>query len=364
MFKRMAQLLTATRRRAIASGAALFSLVALTDHAAPDEVALEAFYFLPLFVLTWFAGRRWGASAAAAAIGVWLADEGADFYGHWHVLLWNALVKLAFFCAVVLLVDRLRGAAQKARAASEVKSMMLHTVSHEFNNALTGLSAGLYLLREGDAGAARDPLKKKLYGAMDAAYANLRLYVKNILNEARLRGGRFTPEMTPSTVSGLTAGPLGAVAGLMEEKGLSFSLETPDGPLTVEADRELMSLVISNLLGNAVKYTPAGGSITVRAGLSPETPGKARISVEDTGMGIPPEERERITDAFYRGETGRRAADGFGLGLSLTRELLELHDSKLMVDCGEAKGTRFWFELPVRAAPPEIKARDGAMEEK
>ncbi len=335
-----------TRRRALVSGLACFALVSAGDFLVRNEISIDVFYFLPIFILTWRGGLWLGMTTAVASVFVWLLDERIyipDLTGQVHVIIWNAVVRLAFFAVVVALIDRLREMVYRERAASKLKSLMIHTVSHEFNNALTGLAAGLFLLKETDLSAGETP-RREIYTAMQAAQRKLALYVKNILNEARLEEGRFKIERMPVLLRDLAADVAGSLAEMLRQKEIELDTELPTEPLLVNADSEAMALVISNLIGNAVKYTGSGGRITVRIGRA--SPGSVSFSVEDSGIGISPEDMERISSGFFRTEEGRARAGGFGLGLLITSELLALHGSRLQVQSEKGKGSRFFFELP------------------
>jgi signal transduction histidine kinase len=228
---------------------------------------------------------------------------------------------------------------------------MIHTVSHEFNNALTGLSAGLFLLKETDA-AERDDTRAQVYSAMEGTQRKLSLYVKNILNEARMEEGKFKVEKQPVALRDLAGGVVESVRETLNQKGLKIKMEMPEKPALVNVDLEAMALVISNLVGNAVKYTPNGGEITVRIEPAGATPGKVVFSVEDSGIGISLADLKKITMGFYRTEEGREQAEGFGLGLKIANELLGLHGSRLEISSEKGKGSRFFFEL---RSLPEVK---------
>lgn len=121
-----------------------------------------------------------------------------------------------------------------------------------------------------------------------------------------------------------------------------------DFPLTVIpvfGDPEAIALAVTNLLGNAVKYTPAGGRVTAR--IEARGGGAVEFSVVDTGIGIGPEDLPAVTSGFYRAEAGKKAAGGYGIGLKVTRELLEAHGAALQAESSPGKGSRFYFALPV-----------------
>jgi signal transduction histidine kinase len=127
---------------------------------------------------------------------------------------------------------------------------------------------------------------------------------------------------------------------------VELRLDFPNSPVPVNADPDALSVVMSNLIGNAFKYTPDGGTVTIRITTEPSA-ARARVSVEDTGIGISEADLAKITSGFYRTEGGRQAARGFGVGLKVTRELLESQHSKLEIDSAPGRGSTFSFQLPL-----------------
>jgi len=125
-----------------------------------------------------------------------------------------------------------------------------------------------------------------------------------------------------------------------------LELELPDKPLRIDGDRARLAQVVGNVLSNAVKYSPDGGTITVGAA---EAAGHARVWVADQGTGIAPEHREQLFQPFYRGDAAAAGIPGTGLGLAVSRRIVEAHDGRIGFD-PLIRGTRFWFDLPLEAA--------------
>ena len=130
---------------------------------------------------------------------------------------------------------------------------------------------------------------------------------------------------------------------LYERKKLTFALEIPPDAPAALADPEALLLVATNLIGNAIKYTPEGRG--VRAGVGVEADGRLRVFVADQGIGIAPEDRERVLHG-HRTAAGRRAASGFGVGLTLVKRVLDAHGTELAIDGAPGEGSRFSFSLP------------------
>ena len=233
---------------------------------------------------------------------------------------------------------------------------MLHTVSHEFNNALTVMSTGLFLLRESEPGPV-DETRARLLLMLANAQTQMALYVKNILNEARMDEGKFKLDKRPLALRELVGECVDSVRALLKQKDITLEFKMPEVPVFVSADREALALVVSNLLGNAIKYTPQNGRIDVEICPAGEPPKKIIFSVEDSGIGISLADLKKITAGFYRTEDGKTAAGGFGLGLKIVNELLNLHGSRLEISSERGKGSDFFFELP--ALPPQQREKQG-----
>lgn len=258
------------------------------------------------------------------------------------------LIFIAALAAMVLLLE-LRTLVRKEQKAAALKSAMVHTVSHEFNNALTVIDAAIFMLEESEP-AKKDASRISLYRTLDFQRDSLKRYVKNILNEARMDAGRFKIEKKPLALRDLVAASVAAMEELMRKKKIVFTLDIAKGPGLVDADQEALPLVISNLIGNAVKYTPESGSIAVRLAPDARRPGYINFSVENSGGGIAAADLEKIKTEFFRTGEGQAAAEGFGLGLKICSDMLLLHGSELEVKSEFGKSTSFSFSLAAPAA--------------
>jgi signal transduction histidine kinase len=143
--------------------------------------------------------------------------------------------------------------------------------------------------------------------------------------------------------------PWRALAG---EKGLAWQTEIAPNLGVLEMDPERMAQVLGNLISNAIKYTPAGGTVTVKGG-GEET--AVFFSVCDTGPGIDPDEQERVFEPFYRSQAQRRFPQGLGLGLTIARDLVNAHGGTLTLDSAPGQGSCFTVTLP-RVGPRETQA--------
>lgn len=228
------------------------------------------------------------------------------------------------------------------REASALKEQFVSLVSHELRTPLTSVLGYLELLADDDL---TDEQREYVTVIERNARRQLRL-VGDLLLTAQVDAGTFS--VSPQRIDAAevaraaaeSARPQAALAGVALEEDLT--------PSPVDADPVRLGQAVDNLLSNAVKFTPAGG--TVRIVVGPDRrgePGGVRITVTDTGIGIPPDELERLTQRFFRASTAtRRAIPGVGLGLSIAKAVVDAHGGELQITSTLGEGTAFTIALP------------------
>lgn len=236
--------------------------------------------------------------------------------------------------ATVLLQDITR-----LRRVDELKDDLVSTVAHEFRTPLTSLHMAVHLCAEEAAGPLTASQQDLLFAAREDC-ERLRALVDEILDLARIQSGRLSVTTAPTPAAALLEASADAARGPCEEAGLSLRVVAPPGLGEVLADAERVKLVFSNLLSNARKHSPPGGSITLQA--APEEDG-VRFEVYDEGPGIPQEQQAALFDKFYQAPGAR---SGVGLGLYLVKELIQAHQGRYGVESEPGRGSRFWFTLP------------------
>ncbi|HET6438279.1 MAG TPA: ATP-binding protein [Anaeromyxobacter sp.] len=222
----------------------------------------------------------------------------------------------------------------------ELKNDLVATVAHEFRTPLTSLRMAIHLLAEEVVGPLTDKQADLISAARDEC-ERLQGIVDDLLDLSRIQAGRMELRVERLDAGALLTSAFDALRAQADEAGISLQVEEPAAESAVRADPERVALVLSNLLGNAIRHTPRGGEIVLRAR---EAGGAERFEVSDTGAGIPPEHQERIFDKFYRvpGERG----GGVGLGLYISREIVQAHGGDMGVSSVPGKGSTFWFTLP------------------
>jgi signal transduction histidine kinase len=333
-------------------GLLMAAVVWYADRMVAAQVSLAVVYLLPIGFVAWFCGGAWAYAMSLISATAWLqADMAAGrSYSHWFIPYLNGAMRLVFFCVVAALagiITRLRELKDREHELSELKSDMVSLVSHEFGNFLTTFKLALTILKESEP-AGSSAQRQQYYATLERVYAHLASAVANFLNLNRIESGRFAPNLRRTPLRTLIHATVSQLGPLIEEKGVELRLDFPPRPVPVKADPDALSVIMSNLIGNAFKYTPAGGAVTVRVSLDSQT---ALVDVEDTGIGIPEPDQRLIASGFYRAEGGQRTAKGFGVGLKVTRELLESLGARLDIKSAPGRGSTFSFRLPLWSAP-------------
>jgi two-component system sensor histidine kinase GlrK len=227
------------------------------------------------------------------------------------------------------------------------KNRFLRHVSHELKTPLTALREGAELLHD-EVGGPLTPTQRQVVSIMRDNSVKLQRLIEELLDYQRALHAAASLEVRTVRLDALVTDAARAHQLAAASKGLRLRIEAVAA--TVEADPEKLRSIVDNLISNAVKFTPPGGTIVVRAGVSAARAGEAEIDVVDSGPGIPAEERESVFNLFFRGRTkGESAVQGSGLGLAIARELVEAHGGQIAV-VGGGSGGHFRVTLPRRSA--------------
>ena len=234
-------------------------------------------------------------------------------------------------------VDRANARAAEAQAASGAREEVLRIVAHDLRNPLSTILMAADLLGEPSM---TEEARAKQAAVVKRTGARMNRLIHDLLNVARMDTGRLTVETRDVEPAALIANAVELMQPIASEASVSLVSDVAESLPRVSADAERIGQVISNLIGNAIKFTPADGMITLRA---EESDGRVWFSVTDTGAGIPPEQVEQVFGQFWQGrKTDRR---GIGLGLTIARGIVEAHGGTIGVDSEIGVGTRFWFSL-------------------
>lgn len=249
----------------------------------------------------------------------------------------------------------------RLRRFDELKNDLVATVAHEFRTPLTSLRMAVHLCLEQVVGPMNDKQMDLLHAARQDC-ERLQGIIDDLLDLARLQSGRIEMRPVPLHVGELVDAAVREQQGPAQQRQVVLSAELlpvdlTQGPARVLADPERIGLVFTNLIGNAIRHTPEGGSVQVRA--RADAGGRAvRFEVRDTGEGIPKEFQRDIFGKFFR--VPGRSGGSAGLGLSIAKEIIEAHGGDIGVQSQPGAGSTFFFTLPAAPDAPDDADADAA----
>ena len=232
----------------------------------------------------------------------------------------------------------------KLRELSEMKEEFLALTTHDLRSPLTVISGVISFFTSGRLGEL-SPEQKNMVSMMERNAQSLIELVNDLLDASKLESGTMRLDLSSIDLSSLFGELRETMEPLAREKGIALEVQLPAELPPVRADRTKLRRVLVNLLSNALKFTGKGGTVEVRA--ARDTEGLVRISISDTGVGIAPEDVERLFDKYEQARSrATRGEKGTGLGLYITKQLVELHGGEIKVDSQIGKGSTFSFTLP------------------
>ena len=350
-------------------GLAFIAVVSVLDYLTGPQLSLSLLYLMPIGLVTWNLGRRWGAvavvvSTAAGIVSDVLSSPSVSTTD--PVPYWNGIVRFAVFLAAAMLLDTLRSIIDAQwglveaeadrstglRELNDVKDTLLHAVSHDLKGPLAGIIGAMQTIRRDEELHLTDDEREALYQVIEHSGRKMNRLIDDLLDLDRIDRGKLHPQREPTDVGALARRVVGDTAQII------------DHPVRVRADAVLVNVdpgkverVVENLLVNAVRHTPAGTAVLVDVAANADG---VELVVEDHGPGVPDDLKTLLFEPFRQGETS--SSGGMGIGLSLVQRFAELHGGAAHVDDADGGGARFVVTLPGEVTPM-AKASDGVVDE-
>ena len=235
-----------------------------------------------------------------------------------------------------------------------LKDEFVALVSHELRTPLTSIRGYLELVIDGEAGAVTEE-QRKFLGIVQRNANRLLALVGDLLFLAQIEAGKLSLEFGAVDLSAVAAESVETARPLAEDKNITLTLAT--SPLQLLAgDRTRLAQLLDNLISNAIKFTPEGGRVDVRAS---SARGNAILEVRDTGMGIPAEEQEHVFERFFRtSRATEQAIQGTGLGLAISKAIVHAHGGRITLASSDGEGATFRVTIPIRAVQPAQPTRE------
>lgn len=291
----------------------------------------------------------------------------------WWITTWALVIYASILLAIILIVYNVRMRririnselvrkefeAQKLHEVDEIKTRFFTNISHEFRTPLTLIlgPAKRILNKSTD-----DEIKTDA-DVIHRSAKKLNRLVDELLDISKIESGEMRLKACPANLVSVIKEISLSFSSLAERKKIAFNINSDEDEITAYIDRAKFDKILSNVLSNAFKFTPEGGRVEVGINYNPELGSGSsvvikklkqvqldnlEISVRDTGIGIPKDQLEKVFDRFYQVDSGHtRQHEGTGIGLALTKELIELHQGKIEVESEEGKGSTFRLIFPL-----------------
>jgi CheY-like chemotaxis protein len=240
-----------------------------------------------------------------------------------------------------------------AEKANLAKSDFLSSMSHELRSPLNAI-LGFAQLMDSDSPPPTDPQKESIVQILNAGWYLLDL-INEILDLATIESGKLSMSLESVSVAEVMDECQAMIEPQAQKRGIHMTFPKFDVPIWVQADRTRLKQVIINLLSNAIKYNAVRGTVVVDCG-SENAPGRVRISVTDTGAGLSPEQMAQLFQPFNRLGQEANAEQGTGIGLVVSKRLIELMEGVVGVESKVGVGSTFWIELNSTMQLPAVKS--------
>lgn len=248
----------------------------------------------------------------------------------------------------------------RLRELDRLKGDFINAASHELRTPLTSIKGYAEFLEDEVGGPLSSDQQAFVFQIQEGA-KRLQRIIDDMLDFARLEAGTFKLVLQEADLLALVGQEVSSMAPQVAEAKVTLALHLPAAPIGVRMDPRRFGQVLLNLLSNAIKFTPAGGTITVS--VTPKD-GRVRLTVTDTGIGISPDHVSRLFEKFYQVDPSTtRQHGGAGLGLAISKALIEAHEGEIGVESEVGLGSTFWVELPLAELPASAPTPERGLQE-
>ncbi len=249
----------------------------------------------------------------------------------------------------------LEGANLKLKEMDRLKSAFVSIVSHELRTPMTSIKGYVENMLDGLTGSLAERQRRYLERIRHNSERLTRM-INELLDLSRIEAGQMHLQRRPAAAGDLIDEVVEGLQDLAHAKGVDLTVVTPVGAPAIDGDRDKLHQVLTNLIHNAIKFTNSGGRVRIETAASRE--GCLQVTVADTGCGIPASELDNIFYKFYRGNEVAAEARGAGLGLAISKTLVELHGGRIWAESQPGAGSRFMFTVPTagEASRPRTNA--------
>lgn len=248
---------------------------------------------------------------------------------------------------VELSEERLAEDLKRIKEMDQLKSEFISVAAHQLRTPLSAVKWAIKMIMDGDLGAITEEQKNFLKQGYDSNERMITL-VNDLLNVARIEEGKFGYEYKEEKIEDLVSSIISELKHTVEEKMIDLNLNIPTGGLpNIAMDQKKMRLALQNVIDNAVKYTPGKGKVTITL---KNDKMKLEMIVEDTGIGIPKDQQSRMFSKFFRGQNAvKKQTEGTGLGLFISKNIINKHGGDISFVSEENKGTKVYISLPLKS---------------
>ena len=233
----------------------------------------------------------------------------------------------------------------REKSIERLKSEFISIAAHQLRTPLSAIKWVLRMVIDGDTGKITKEQKATLLKGYDCNERVIKL-VNDMLSVSRIEEGKFGYTFKNQDLSKIIETVVDELGSLIKEQKINFSLEKPDKLPLVYMDQEKIEMVVENLIDNAIKYTPENGTVGITV---KKKDGFINVKIKDNGIGIPKNEQAKLFSKFFRAQNVVRVeTDGSGLGLFITRNIIEKHGGTISIKSEEGVGTEVNFSLPFR----------------